>query len=153
MIYSAALLLGIIAGLRALMAPTIVSWAALLGVLNLSESWFAFLGYRWAPWLLSILAIGELVTDQLPSTPSRKVAVQFGTRIFMGGLSGAVVGIPSNSWAGGIILGIVGSIIGTLGGAAVRSRMARFFGRDRPAALIEDGIALLGAFISVALLA
>ena len=34
-----------------------------------------------------MLALGELVTDQLPTTPSRTVPVQFGTRIVMGALS------------------------------------------------------------------
>jgi len=153
MIYSVALLLGVVAGLRAVMAPAAVSWAAFLGVFNLSGNWLAFLGYRWTPWVFSIAAIGELVTDQLASTPSRKVLVQFATRIVLGGLSGAVVGIPSGSWAGTAIVGIVGAIVGTLGGASVRSRMARYFRRDRPAALIEDAVALLFAVVAVALLA
>ena len=153
MIYSVALLLGVVAGLRAVMAPAAVSWAAFLGVFNLSGNWLAFLGYRWTPWVFSIAAIGELVTDQLASTPSRKVFVQFATRIVLGGLSGAVVGIPSGSWAGTAIVGIVGAIVGTLGGASVRSRMARYFRRDRPAALIEDAVALLFAVVAVALLA
>jgi hypothetical protein len=36
--------IGIIAGLRSLTAPAVVSWAARLGWLNLSGSWLSFLG-------------------------------------------------------------------------------------------------------------
>ena len=38
------------------------------------------------------LALVELVTDQLPTTPSRKVPVQFGGRIVSGAFCGAVLG-------------------------------------------------------------
>lgn len=67
-----ALAMGIVAGLRAFTAPAAVSWAAHHGWLHFDGSWLAFLGYSWAPWILTALALVELVTDQLPSTPSRK---------------------------------------------------------------------------------
>jgi uncharacterized membrane protein len=70
--------LGVIAGLRAMMPLAAVSWAAALGRLPLESSALAFLGYSWTPWILTALALGELITDQLPSTPSRKVPIQFG---------------------------------------------------------------------------
>ena len=75
-----ALLIGIVAGLRAMTAPAAVSWAAALGWLNLDGSWLAFLGYRYTPYILTLLALAELVTDQLPSTPSRTVPMQFCAR-------------------------------------------------------------------------
>lgn len=46
---------------------------------------------------------------------------------------------------GGGVLGAVGAVIGTLGGAAVRARLAAIFGRDLPAAVIEDLVAVIGA--------
>lgn len=144
-----ALVIGIIAGLRALIAPAAVSWAATLGGLSLDGSWLAFLGWRYTPWILSLLAVGELVTDQLPSTPSRKVPVQFGVRIVSGGISGAAVGLGLGIPAIGALLGIVGAVIGTYGGAALRARLAAAFGRDRPAALIEDVIAIILAVLVV----
>ena len=88
-----ALLIGVIAGLRALTAPAIVSWAAALGWLNLDGSWLAFLGYRFTPYVFTVLALVEFVTDQLPSTPSRKVPMQFGARLLSGALCGAAIGI------------------------------------------------------------
>ena len=95
MLYVLALLIGVVAGLRAVMAPAAIAWAARLGWLDLHGSWLAFLGYRWTPWVVSLLALGELVTDQLPGTPSRKVPPQFGARIVSGGLCGAAIGIPT----------------------------------------------------------
>ncbi len=81
MLYGLALLAGIVAGSRVFTGVAAVSWAARLGALNLDGSWLAFMGYSWTPWIFTLLAIVELVTDQLPSTPSRKVPMQFGARI------------------------------------------------------------------------
>ena len=147
-----ALLIGVVAGLRAMTAPAAVSWAAHSGWLNLGGTWLAFLGFAWTPWIMSGLALVELVTDQLPSTPSRTVPMQFGARIVSGALSGAAIGVAGGSSACGLASGIVGAIIGTLGGRAGRARLAAAFGNDRPAALIEDVVAIGGALLIVAVL-
>ncbi|MBC9032092.1 DUF4126 domain-containing protein [Sphingomonas sp. JC676] len=144
-----ALLIGVVAGLRAFTAPAAISWAAHLGWLHLDGSWLAFLGYRFTPWVFSALALFELVGDQLPTTPSRKTPPQFVTRLVMGGLSGAAIGISGGSLVVGLGAGIVGAVIGTLGGAALRARLAAMLGSDRPAALIEDVIAVGGAVLIV----
>lgn len=152
MLYGLALLAGVVAGSRAFTAPAVVSWAAKLGFLNLDGSWLAFMGYAWTPWILTLLAIVELVTDQLPSTPSRKVPMQFGARIVTGALSGGTLGIAGGSWIAGVIAGVVGAVIGTYGGAEIRAPMAKTFGRDTPAAFIEDaGAIVLGLLIVLAL--
>ena len=147
--YIAALLIGVIAGLRTFMAPAAVSWAARLGWLPVGDSWAAFMGYAYTPYIFSILAAVELVTDQLPKTPSRKVPPQFGARIVSGGFSGAVIGAAGGATIGGLIAGAVGAVIGTLGGAELRSRLAKAFGSDMPAAFIEDAIAIGGAYLIV----
>jgi uncharacterized membrane protein len=144
-----AFLIGIVAGLRAMTAPAAIAWGARLGKLSLSGTWLAFLGYAWTPWILTLLAAGELVTDQLPSTPSRKVPVPFGTRILMGGVCGAALTAGAGSMLPGAIVGIAGAVAGTLGGYAVRARLAASFSRDRPAALLEDAIAIGAAFAVV----
>lgn len=145
-----ALLIGVIAGLRAMTAPAAVAWGAALGWFDVSQTPLAFMGYRWTPWILTILAIVELITDQLPSTPSRKVPVQFSARIVTGALAGAVIGAANSLLFGGLIAGVIGAVIGTYGGAAVRGRLAASFGRDLPAALIEDAVAVIGALLIVA---
>jgi uncharacterized membrane protein len=47
----------------------------------------------------------------------------------------------------GLLAGIVGAVIGTLGGRAFRARLAAAFGSDRPAAFIEDAVAIVGALL------
>lgn len=150
LVHLAALSIGAVAGLRTMMAPAAVCWAAWLGWIDLEGSWLAFLGYRYSPWILTVLALGELVADKLPSTPSRKVSLQFGARIVSGALCGAALGMGLGAGAvGGAFVGAVGAVAGTLAGAAARARLAATFGRDRPAALIEDAVAILGAAIIV----
>src|SRR5208337_3245051 len=107
-----------------------------LGYLNLDGAWLAFMGYAWTPWIFTLLALIELITDQLPSTPSRKTPPQFGVRLLSGALSGATLGASGgSSWIVGLIAGV-----------------ATAFGRDRPAALIEDaGAIILGLVIVLAL--
>jgi uncharacterized membrane protein len=50
---------------------------------------------------------------------------------------------------GGLVAGVIGAVIGTLGGASARTALAGAFGRERPAALIEDLVAVLGAILIV----
>ncbi len=145
--YLLALLIGIVAGLRAMTPPALVAWAAHLGWIDLSGSWLGFLANAWVRWILTLLAIVELVTDQLPSTPSRTVPIQFGARIATGALSGAAVGAAGGAMVGGLLAGIAGAVIGTLGGRALRARLASAFGSDRPAAFIEDAVAIGGALL------
>jgi uncharacterized membrane protein len=148
-----ALLIGVVAGLRTMTAPAAVSWAAYLGRLDLGETPLAFLGYAWTPYVLTVLAAVELVTDQLPSTPSRKVPVQFGARIIVGALCGAAIGLSGGQWLGGLLAGAVGAVLGTLGGYEFRSRLvAATGGRDLPVALLEDAIAIGGAILIVSAL-
>jgi uncharacterized membrane protein len=148
-VYLLALLIGIIAGLRTFTAPAAVAWAAHFGRLDLSGSWLAFIGNVWARWILTALALVELIVDQLPSTASRTVPSQFGARILTGALSGAAIGTAGGSWVVGLFAGAVGAVVGTLGGHAFRARLAAAFGSDRPAAFIEDAVAIGGALLIV----
>lgn len=139
------ILIGGVAGLRTMVAPAAIAIAAKAGWIDLSGTWGAFMGSTWAVGIFCLLALVELVADQLPSTPSRKVPQQFGARLISGGFCGALLGTVSQGWMIGAVLGIIGAILGTFGGAWARGRMALAFGKDRPAALIEDAVAILGA--------
>jgi uncharacterized membrane protein len=147
--YLLALLIGVIAGLRAMTAPAAVSWAAHLGWLPLTGTPLGWLGASFTPWIFTVLALLELVADQLPRSPSRKVPIQFGTRLVSGGLCGAAIGMASGAWIGGAVAGVIAAVIGTLGGAEIRGRLARAFGKDLPAALLEDAVAIGGALLIV----
>ncbi len=144
-----ALVLGIVAGLRALTPLAAVSWAAKLGLLSVAGTPLAFMGFRYTAVIFTVLAIAELITDKLPSTPSRKVPAQFAVRVLSGCLVGASVGAGSGSLVLGLLAGAVGAVIGTLGGAAARARLAAAFGKDLPAALLEDAVAVLVAVLIV----
>ncbi|HET9069231.1 MAG TPA: DUF4126 family protein, partial [Amaricoccus sp.] len=100
----ATLLIGIAAGSRAMMAPAAVAWAARLGWIDLAPTWASFMGSLGAVLIFTVLALVELVTDQLPSTPSRKVPVQFGGRIVSGGFCGAALGVTAGATLLGLLL-------------------------------------------------
>jgi uncharacterized membrane protein len=147
-----ALLIGVIAGLRAMTAPAVVAWAAMLDWINLDGTWVEWLAHPITVTVLTILAVGELITDQLPKTPSRKTAVQFATRLITGGFAGAVIGTAWGYTFGGLGAGVVGAVLGTLGGAEARQRLvAANGGRDLPIALVEDAVAVLGGLAVAAL--
>jgi len=144
-----ALLIGIIAGLRAFTAPTAIAWAAHLGYLPVSGTHLSWLSSWITVVIFSALCLFELVNDQNPKTPSRKVPPQFIARVIFGGFSGAAIGLAFGSLLGALLAGVIGAVIGTLGGAAVRGKLAAAFGRDLPAGLLEDVVALAGAAIIV----
>jgi uncharacterized membrane protein len=75
--------------------------------------------------------------------------MQFGGRVVTGALSGATVAATGVSLAAGAVAGVVGAVAGTFGGAMLRARLAAFFGEDRPAAFIEDAIAIIVALLIV----
>jgi uncharacterized membrane protein len=145
-----AFLIGVVAGLRALTAPAVVSWAARLGWLHMENTPLAFLGFAATPYIVSALAIVELISDQLPKTPSRKAPPGFIARIVTGGLSGAALGAAKDALIGGLIAGIIGAVAGTFGGYEFRVRLVKAIGgKDLPIALLEDLIAVGGAILIV----
>jgi uncharacterized membrane protein len=60
----------------------------------------------------------------------------------MGAVCGAALTAGTGSMLLGAIVGIAGAVAGTLGGRALRARLAAAFGRDRPAALLENAVAI-----------
>ena len=144
-----AFLMGIVAGLRTFTAPAAVSWAARRGAIDVGHAHFAFMGFRFTPWIFTLLAATELVLDQLPSTPSRTVPPQFGARLVSGALCGATIGSSGGMAIVGVLTGVVGTVAGTLGGARLRAGMASAFRSDHTAALVEDAIAI-GAALCIA---
>jgi uncharacterized membrane protein len=62
---------------------------------------------------------------------------------------GATVGAAAGSLIIGLLAGAIGAVGGTLGGAAIRGRLAKAFGKDLPAALIEDTAAIVIAILVV----
>ena len=147
-----ALLIGVVAGLRAFTAPAVMAWAAMLNWINLSGTWASWMGHWATVAILTALAIAELVSDKMPTLPSRKSAPQFLVRLATGAFSGAVLGTAWGYRWGSLGAGLIGAVLGTLGGYAVRTRLvAANGGKDRPIALGEDLFAA-AAGIAVAFL-
>jgi uncharacterized membrane protein len=120
--------IGFVAGLRSMTAPAAVMAAtdnplALPGVL---------------------LALGELVGDKLPMTPSRTIPPAFGVRVLSGGYCGFALAEPyDGSMLIGVAGGAAGAVAGTLAGAAWREKVApALHVPSIVAALLEDALAV-----------
>jgi uncharacterized membrane protein len=94
--------------------------------------------------IFSVLAIGELIADQLPKTPKRTAPVPLVARILMGGLCGACLCASTHqSLMIGALLGGIGSVIGAFGGYEIRRRLVSKLNiKDTFVALFEDLIAI-----------
>jgi uncharacterized membrane protein len=144
-----AFLIGVVGGLRALTAPAVTSWAAHLGWLNLANSPLKFMASMITVVFFTILALVELVTDQLPSTPARTKPAGLIPRILLGGLcGGAVASAGGQSLALGAVLGAVGGVIGAFAGYEVRTRLVKALGvPDFVIAVVEDAVAIGGGLL------
>jgi uncharacterized membrane protein len=146
-----AFLIGVIAGLRSLTAPAVVAWAAHRNWLNLHNTPLSFMGSTAAVVFFALLAAVELVTDQLPSTPSRLKPPGLIARILLGGLSGAGVALAGGqSIALGAVLGAAGGVAGAFAGYQVRTGIVRALKvPDLVIALLEDAVAIAGGLLIV----
>ena len=146
-----AFLMGVVAGLRAMTAPAVVAWAAHRNRLNLHNSPLSFMGSTAAVVVFTLLALVELVADQLPSTPSRTEPPGLIARIILGGLSGAAVGAAaSQSTALGAVLGMAGGVVGAFAGYEVRTHLVRALQvPDFVIACLEDVVAIGGGILIV----
>jgi uncharacterized membrane protein len=151
-IFACALGLGFVAGLRSMLAPAAVAWAAHLGWLDLNAGPVAFIGSKGALVILSLFAIGELIADKLPRGPKRTAAAPLLVRMITGGVCGACVFVSAKHSLGvGAILGAIGAVLGAFAGYETRKRLvARLHISDIFIALPEDLIAIGLALLCLA---
>ncbi|MGB8062958.1 MAG: DUF4126 family protein [Candidatus Sulfotelmatobacter sp.] len=142
--------IGVVAGVRSLTAPAVVAWAAHLGWINLHGSPLAFMGSKWSVGIFTVLALVELVADQLPSTSARTAAVGLSARIVTGGLCGACLAVAGGAaLLVGALAGAIGGIAGAFGGYHARVGLVRSLRvPDVIIAVSEDVVAIaLGLFL------
>ena len=154
-----AFLIGVIAGLRSLTAPAVVAWAAYHGWLSLHGTALSFMGAKAAVIIFVMLAVGELVSDKLPGTPSRTAPPGLIARILLGGLCGACLAVagahsaaqPIAQFAAfGALLGIAGGVAGAFGGYQIRTRLVKALQcPDFVIAVAEDAVAIAGGLFIV----
>ena len=140
--------IGIVAGLRSLTAPAAVAWAAHLGWLNLHGTLLSFMGSTAAVVIFTLLAVAELVSDKLPSTPPRTAPPGLIARFVFGALSGASISLAgSQPLVLGALLGAFGGVLGAFAGYQARTRQVKLLNvRDLVIALAEDAVAIGAAF-------
>lgn len=150
-VFALALGIGFVAGLRAMTAPAVVSWAAHLGCLSLHGTPLQFMGSVVAVGIFSLAAIGEYVNDVLPKTPSRTAPGPLIARIVMGGLSDAsLCAAVGQSLIVGVVLGGIGAVLGTFGGYQARTRLVKGLNvKDIYVAIPEDLVAVGLAYFFV----
>ena len=137
-------LLGVAGGLRTMMAMAVLCWFARFGLLPVAGTWAFWAAQPITAIVFTILAMGELIGDKLPQTPSRVSLLPLVARICFGGVVGAICatglrGAPAE----GAILGVLGAVVGAFGGFNLRQWMVKTKGfRDLPVALAEDAVAV-----------
>lgn len=109
--------LGVIAGMRSMGAPALVSdHLARTQPPALEQSPLRWLGTAKAANITKFLAAGEIVGDKLPFTPSRIAPGPLFGRIASGGLSGAALCVADGKGAGpGAVIGVAGAVAGAYG--------------------------------------
>jgi len=150
-VFAFAIGIGIVAGLRSLLAPAFVAWAAHFDWLNLNGSPLAFVGSRTAVAIFSVLAIGELIADKLPKTSKRTAPAPLLARVLTGGLCGASICVAAGkSLIAGALLGGLGGVIGAFAGYEIRRRIVNNLHiKDTFVAICEDLVAISLAYFLV----
>jgi uncharacterized membrane protein len=137
-------LMGVITGMRSMTGLAVMSWCARLGLLApVNQTWAHWVGSDVCVVLFTLFALGEYVGDILPQTPSRTSFFPATARFLIGGLVGAIAAASQlEPAAGGAILGAMGAVVGTWGGAWFRELLIRRWGSNARAGLTESALVL-----------
>jgi uncharacterized membrane protein len=144
-----ALCLGGLTGLRAFTPITVLVWLLHLHHLRILGSPLYFLHNMTAILILTILAVGELIADKLPFTPSRLRLPGLTGRVIFGAVCGVVSGqMWGASWQTSAAAGLIGALMGAVIGYEVRKGWVKtLHWHDLPVALLEDVIAIGGSIL------
>jgi uncharacterized membrane protein len=142
-------LLGFATGLRSLTPLAVLCWFAYDGQLSAD----------WAPWIprlsvaiaLTVLALGEIITDKMPRIPDRVSPVPLVWRLLLAGLVGAIAAASMQGpGLEGVVLSVVGALIGTFGGYMLRRDLVQKLDcKDWHVAVAEDLLAILASVFAL----
>jgi uncharacterized membrane protein len=147
-----ALAAGAVAGMRTLTAPAVVSYKMKrIAKAEGLEHPTGLSGGRTST-MLALAALGELVTDKLPKTPSRTDPPALIMRGISGAFAGAAVsGRDSNARIRGAILGGLAAVGASYGMFYLRAWLVKRSGvPDAVVAVGEDALALTLAWKAIA---
>ena len=136
----ASLLIGLVAGQRAMTPLALVADAAGRGLLPPSAPGARWLAHPLARLGATALAAGEMAGDKLPSAPDRTVPSGLVARSLTAALAGAAFA-PRGRQAEGAALAVASAIGASFLGLALRKRAMARYGQTRPG-LVEDAIVL-----------
>lgn len=136
--------IGIVAGLRSMTAPAVVSWAGFVGWLSVAVGPFWWVASLPAVVILTPWALFELVIDKTSKIGNRTGSVGLIFRIVTSSFAGAVISNSAGAGAAiGAITGLVGGMIGTYGGYFLRRACVQKTAiSDLPVAIAEDLVAI-----------
>ena len=150
--YFNAFQIGIIAGMRSMTAPALVSYKlAHTKPDPLPDSPLHFLTSPKAVTTLAVMAGGELIGDKLPNSPNRIAPPVLSGRIATGALSGAALSeADGQSLAYGAVLGALGALAGTVAFFHLRTWLNHEKGiPDLAVALLEDAMTVSAGWVIV----
>ena len=113
------LLIGFVAGLRAMVAPAAASWGAALGWLPVQDTSLSFMTGV-TPYVITGLAFVELLADKMLQTPRRTTLLPLAIRLAAGAWAGATLMAAADALIPGLLLGALGAAAGAFIGAAFR---------------------------------
>jgi uncharacterized membrane protein len=136
--------LGGMTGLRTMTPMAVLCWFAWAGNLPVAGTWAFWVAKPVTAIVFTVLAVGELVGDKLPMIPSRLSVGPLLSRVFFGGLVGALAAAGlSGSAPEGVVLGAISALAGASAGFHIRRWLVHTRGwRDLPVAMAEDAIAI-----------
>jgi uncharacterized membrane protein len=138
--------LGFVAGLRSLMPLALLAEHLQEHGPDIADGGWAidWLASPGAAVVLGLAALGELIGDKLPSTPSRLDPLPLAGRVVLGGTAGALASLAEGRSSDvGAAVASVGALAGSVLGYSLRKKLTRLVPlRGAIVALGEDMLAL-----------
>ncbi|SNS32955.1 Uncharacterized membrane protein [Granulicella rosea] len=143
--------LGAMTGLRCMTPMAMLCWFAYLHRLPIHYSWALWVANPITVGVFTVLALGELVGDKLPQTPSRLDIGPLASRVIFGGLVGAIAATAlRGSAVEGIVLGAIGALGGAFTGYHIRAGIKHHTAcQDLPIAFAEDIVTIGLSFLAI----
>lgn len=150
--YFNAFQIGIVAGMRSMTAPALVSYKLSRTKPDpIPDSKLHFLTSPKAATTFALMAGGELIGDKLPNAPNRTSPSALSGRIATGALSGAALSeVDGQSSAYGALFGALGALAGTVAFFHLRTWLNHEKGiPDIAVALVEDALTVGAGWVIV----
>ena len=148
--YLQAACLGVVAGMRSMGAPALVSdHLSRTPSSDLEHSPLRWLGTAKTANVTKLLAAGEIVGDKMPFVPNRIAPGPLFGRVMSGALSGAALCIADGKRAGlGAVIGVAAAVAGTFGFYHLRRTLGQKLPIPDPVlGGLEDVLAFGGGWI------